>query len=237
MAEAFQHVVKYVYYCLLLHVLFALLWLAPDNCTAMHRAYSNWSSYCVYKNCFLTSSFYHDTSQTRRAIQWYSQRFESPVQSPQSWPPVHRHLFLGRWIACRLALSWGGRRCRPWPVCALHRWSWSPHRHTSASTASRHSLLHSVSGAGAEIGSYWFIKTDTTVNTQTNSVWTVNFHTLVAIHTPPYHTFWINYFTAKTVLSSYLQLEFFKAKYLPTNLLITREQWSFHALTKRSGYL
>lgn len=107
-----------------------------------------------------------------------------PVQSPQSWPLVHHRLFLGHWIECRLALSWGGRKCRPSPVCDLRRWSWSPRRRTSTSTANHRSLLHNVSGAGAEIGSYWFIKTHThTQNTQTNSLSTVNCHTSVANNT------------------------------------------------------
>lgn len=96
-----------------------------------------------------------------------TKRSESPVQSPQSWPPVHRRLFLAHWTACRLSLSWGGKRCRPLLACVLHRLSWSLHHHTSASAASHRSLRRSVSDAGGEIGSFLICgKTRTTTEMQ-----------------------------------------------------------------------
>lgn len=118
------------------------------------------------------------------SYQWYvsaasfgsmAKRSESPVQSPQSWPPARRRLFLGRWTVCRLSPSWGGRRCRPWLACVLRRWSWSPHHRTSASAASRRNSPRSVWGAGGEIGSYSGYRKRNSTNT--NSVWAVRIFT------------------------------------------------------------
>lgn len=144
---------------------------------------------------FTITSFYNKVSPTRNC-----QRSESPVRSRQSWPPVHRRLFLGHWIVCRLALSWDGRRCRPWPVCALHRWSWSPHHHTSVSEANHRSSLHSVSGADAEIGS-WFktLRNGHNSKKQTLRVSSEFLHTADANNTTPYHTFRLNYHTTRKV--------------------------------------
>lgn len=119
---------------------------------------SVWQMTAMSQTVFFTSEFTMTLHKDKERAGKNCERSDSPVQSPQSWPLVRHHLFLWHWIECRLALSWGGRKCRPWPVCDPHRWSWSPRRHTSASTASHRSLLHNVSGAGAEIGSYWLMK-------------------------------------------------------------------------------